>query len=156
PVGESGDDDRGVAQVLGLAVREIVEHDVGKALVLGAGDQAAEDRIAVVARRAPPDDPRLRIDQRRGPPIADPGQVEAEVPHEARLSSAGASCSSQARTAAGVSKQPAVPVTWRPTEKPMPSSSGRMANTVSSVVSSPMKIGRRPTNGACVISSRTP
>ena len=37
-----------------------------------------------------------------------------------------------------------------------PSKSGMIANTVSSVTSSPMNSGLRPLNGSCVISSRTP
>src|SRR5262249_47963072 len=133
-VGEHGGDDRGVAQILGVAVHHVVEHDVGKTLFLVAGEQAAEQRGARVARKAPPDDARLRIDERGRPSVADDGEVETEISHEARLSSAGASCSSHARTSAGASKWPARPAISRPTENPRPSNSGRMANTVSSVV----------------------
>src|ERR1700693_3570902 len=43
-----------------------------------------------------------------------------------------------------------------PTENATPSKSDMMANTLSSVTSSPMKIGRRPLNGSWLISSVTP
>src|SRR5262249_43674983 len=135
---------------------DVVENDVGEALLLVAGEQAREQGVAVVARKAPPDDARVRIDERCRPPVAEDGEIETVIRHEARLWSAGASCSSQARTSAGAAKQPSTPLALRPTENAIPSSSGMIANTVSSVVSSPMKIGRRPWNGACVISSRTP
>ena len=61
----------------------------------------------------------------------------------------------QRRTSVGVSNMPAMPCTSRPTEKPTPLNSGSTSNAASSVTSSPMKIGRRPWNGGCCISSRT-
>src|SRR5262245_19619826 len=60
------------------------------------------------------------------------------------------------RTSLGASKWPATPLALRPTEKATPSKSGMIANTDSSVTSSPMKNGLRPLNGGCVINSRTP
>ena len=49
----------------------------------------------------------------------------------------------------GESKMPASPAKCRPTEKPLPPSSGNSANTDSSVTSSPMNTGMRPANGGC-------
>src|ERR1700754_1058804 len=60
------------------------------------------------------------------------------------------------RTSLGASKWPATPLALRPTENPTPSKSGIIANTDSSLTSSPMKNGLRPLKGGCVINSRTP
>src|SRR5262249_31488952 len=94
-------------------------------------------------RKAPPHQPRGRLDQRRGPPIADDGEVQAMVGHAA-IPAPLEIFSSQSRTSRGVSKRLATPGTARPTEIGSPCNSGMAANAVSSVVSSPMKIGRRP------------
>src|ERR1700722_9757279 len=155
-VGQTRRYDRRIAQIFRAHLGEAVEHHVGESLLLVAGEQPGKQRIAIEARKAPPDDARRGIDERRRAPVADEREVETVVGHWATLSPTGAMRSSQARTRAGVAKWPATPPTARPTENAMPSSSVMMANTVSSVVSSPMKIGRRPANGACFISSRTP
>ena len=59
------------------------------------------------------------------------------------------------RTLAGVSKIAVSPSNDRPTEKASPPISGITANTLSSVMSSPMNTGMRPANGATVIKVRT-
>ncbi len=104
PVGQVRAHDRRVAQILGVDVDNVVEQHVGEALLLVAGEQARKERIAVEARKAPPDDPRRWIDQRGRAPVADEGEVETVVRHEATLSSTRAMRSSQARTLAGVAK----------------------------------------------------
>src|SRR6185312_5124367 len=70
-IGQERGDDRGVAHIFGLIFRQVVEHDVGESLVLFAGQQSREDRVAVETRITPPDDPRTRIDQGSRPSIAD-------------------------------------------------------------------------------------
>src|SRR5262249_25140655 len=61
-----------------------------------------------------------------------------------------------ARTSLGESRCPSTPCARRPTENERPLKSGIIANTDSSVTSSPMNSGRRPLKGVCVMSSRTP
>src|SRR5581483_8062140 len=56
------------------------------------------------------------------------------------------SCARNSRTSHGASKWPLTPLARRPTENASPCISGMIANTLSSVTSSPMKSGRRPTN----------
>src|ERR1044072_3904806 len=143
---------------------QTVKHDVGEALLLVAGEQAAEHRIAVVAREAPPHDPPERIDQRDGAAVADDGEIEVllrggdidVLANIHRFSWEARTISPiQRRTSLGVSNIPAMPCTSRPTEKPTPSNSGSTSKAASSVTSSPMKIGLRPLKGICCIKSRT-
>ena len=82
-IGQHGRNDRRVAQIFGLILRHVVEHDVGEALLLLARQQSAEDRVAVEARIAPPDDPRARIDQCGRAPVADDGKIQPMVFHPA-------------------------------------------------------------------------
>jgi hypothetical protein len=72
-IGQDGRDDRGVADIFGLKIRHVVEHDIGESLFVLAGQQSAEDWIAVETRVAPPNDPRARIDQCGRPPVTDDG-----------------------------------------------------------------------------------
>src|SRR5262249_61390846 len=137
----------GIAQIFRLIVRHVVEHDVGKALLVVAGQKAAEDRVAVEARIAPPHQTRFRVDERSRAPVADDSEVEPVIGHEVAKASLWEMWSSQRRTSVGSSKRASMPGTWRPTEMPMPSKSGRMSNTPRSVMSSPMNTGRRPANG---------
>src|SRR6185295_15959918 len=118
-----------------------------------AGEQPAEHRIAVEARKAPPHDSRQRIDQRESAAIADNGKIEILLSdcgidalmdiHRCSLPARTIS-PIQRRTSLGASNMPAMPCTSRPTEKPIPLNSGRTSNAASSVTSSPMKIGLRP------------
>ena len=78
-VGQFGRDDRGVADILRLIIRHVLEHDVGEALFLPARYQAAEDRIAVKARIAPPHDTRARIDQGGGAAVADDREIKPVI-----------------------------------------------------------------------------
>src|SRR6185295_8299253 len=164
-------DHGGVALVGGLRGNATVEQNVGEAFLVVACQQAAKNRFAVEARKAPPHDPRLRIDQRGGAAVADNGKVKALLRsssvdgllvHVHRASFlvclvclVCAIPMIQRRTSRGASNTPASPCTSRPTEKPMPPNSGSTSNAASSVTSSPMKIGLRAANGACRISSRT-
>src|SRR6267142_2666040 len=77
--------------------------------------------------------------------------------HDEMISlSSSSRCARNSRTSLGASKCPATPLARRPTEKARPSRSGMIANTVSSVTSSPMKNGRRPLKGSRFINSCTP
>src|SRR5439155_27322947 len=138
---------RRIAQILRLVVDHSVEHHVREPLLLVARDQAAEDRVAVEAGIAPPHQARLGVDKRSRAPVADDGEIEPMIGHEAASASVRDLCSSQRRTSAGVSKQKSMPGTSRPTAMLIPSKSGMMLKTLKSVTSSPMKIGRRPANG---------
>ena len=80
-VGQDRLDDRGVAHIGRLDIGQVVEHDVGEALLLVAGEQAAEDRIAVEARKAPPHEARAGLDQRGGAAVADDGEIESVIRH---------------------------------------------------------------------------
>ena len=108
------DDDRGVAQIFRLEIGHVVEHDVGKSLLLVAREQAAEDRVAVKARIAPPHQTRRGIDERSRAPVADDGKIEPVIDHEAASASVREICSSQWRTSVGRSKQDLTPGTFRP------------------------------------------
>src|ERR1700720_1377785 len=154
-VGKDRDHHGGVAQIFGLEINQPVEQDVGESLFLLAADQTAEDGITVEARVAPPHQPCLGIEQRRRPPVPDDREIESVIPHEVANAPALDVSSSQRRTSAGWSKQKSTPATIWPTEMLIPFSSGMIANTLRSVTSSPMKIGRRPRKGGCVINSRT-
>ena len=79
PVGEHGGDDRAVADIFGMIIHHVFEHDVGEAFLLPSRHQPAEDRIAVEARIAPPHDPRARIDQGGEPAVADDAEIEAVI-----------------------------------------------------------------------------
>src|SRR5712671_6916153 len=77
--------------------------------------------------------------------------------HDETISlSSSSRCARNSRTSLGASKCPATPLARRPTENARPSRSGMIANTVSSVTSSPMKNGRRPLKGSRFINSCTP
>ena len=147
-VGQHGGDDRGVAQIFRLEIGHVVEHDVGESLLLVARQQAAEDRVAVEARKAPPHHARRGIDQRSRAAVADDGKIEPVIDHEAASASVREICSSQRRTSLGRSKQDSTPGTLRPTEIANAVEFGHDREHASSVTSSPMKIGRRPANGA--------
>ena len=144
-VGQDGRYDRGIAQIFRLEIDHVVEDDVGKSLLLVAREQTAEDRVAVEARVAPPYETRRGIDERSRAPVADDGKIEPVIGHEAASASVREICSSQWRTSVGRSKQDSTPGTFRPTEIPIPSKSGMIANTPRSVTSSPMK--NRPAIG---------
>ena len=88
-IGEHGRDDRGVADIFGLKLRQIVEHDVGKSLLLRARQQPAEDRIAVEARIAPPHHARAGIDQSGRSPVPDDGQIQPVILHSGLVSAVG-------------------------------------------------------------------
>src|SRR6185312_11522664 len=154
-IGQERGDDRGVAHIFGLIFRQVVEHDVGESLVLFAGQQSREDRVAVETRITPPDDPRTRIDQGSRPSIADDGKIQPMVFHPTASPRVDAIWSNQARTSSGLLKWPSTPATVRPTENPKPPSCAMTGKTGSSVTSSPMKIGYRLWNGGNFISSAT-
>src|SRR5262249_27156016 len=134
---------RCLREAFGSVIGRIVEHDVAKSLLLVAGEQTAEDRIAVEAGIAPPNQTRGRIDERGRASVADDGKIKPVVGHEVANASLRETCASQRRTSAGCPKRASTPGTLRPTEMPMPSKSGRISNTPRSVTSSPMKMGRR-------------
>ena len=121
-VGQHGGDDRGVAQIFGLILRHVVEHDVGESLLLVARQQAAEDRIAVEARKAPPHDPRRRIDQRRRAAVADDGKIEPVVvsfmPAPSAVVAPTICASQRAHVLAAVEMTVDAGERSRPTEKP--------------------------------------
>ena len=118
---QHGADHRGVAYVFGVRRHEAVEHDVGEPLLLVAGEQAAEHRIAVIAREAPPHDPRQRIDQRERAAVADHREIEVllgcgdlgfRLVDVHRFSLPPRTISAiQRRTSVGVSNVPAIPST---------------------------------------------
>src|SRR5215510_1390263 len=151
-----GRDNRGVAHVFRLDLDAAVQNDVRESLLLPARQQPAKDRITVEARKAPPHDARGGIDKRSGAPIANHGEVQSVLGHGSLAPTPSTTRYSQARTSPGVSNEPARPGSSWPTEKPSPPNSGSTANADSSVMSSPMNIGRRPRNGAVCINSRMP
>ena len=61
-------------------------------------EQAAEDRVAIEARIAPPYQTRRGIDERSRAPVADHGKIEPVIDHEAASASVREICSSQRRT----------------------------------------------------------
>src|SRR5439155_2665453 len=136
-IGEHRRHHRGIAQVFGLEIGHIVEHDVAKSLLLVGRKQTAEDRIAVEAGIAPPYQTRGRIDERGRASVTDDGKIKPVVGHEVANASLRETCASQRRTSAGCPKRASTPGTFRPTEMPMPSKSGRISNTPRSVTSSP-------------------
>ena len=77
----SVDHDRRVAQIFGFDVYQSFHHDIGKSLLLVAGQQAAQNRIAVEARIAPPHDTRTGFEQRGGAPVSNEGEIESVVGH---------------------------------------------------------------------------
>ena len=103
-IGEHGRDDRGVADIFGLKLRQIVEHDVGESLLLLARQQSAEDRIAVEARIAPPHHARAGIDQSGRSPVPDDGQIQPVILHSAWSPRSATIRASHRRTSCGVSK----------------------------------------------------
>src|SRR5262249_29767940 len=129
PIGEHSRDDGGIAQIFRLEIREVVEDDIAKSLLLIVGKAPREDRIAVEARIAPPHQARFRIDERSRAPVADHRKIEPVVLHEVANASLREISSSQRRTSAGRSKHVFTPATLRPTEMEMPSNSGRISNT---------------------------
>ena len=78
-VGQNGGDDRGVALVVGRKVHHAVENDVAKPLLLIAGQQAGENRIAVKTGITPPHQPRCRLEQSCSAAVADDGEVQPEI-----------------------------------------------------------------------------
>ena len=76
---ERGLQHRGVAHIARDRDRLAVEQDVAEALLLVAGEQAREHRVAVEAREAPPHDAPARVGQRRDAAIADRGEIERFV-----------------------------------------------------------------------------
>ncbi len=102
-IGEHRRDDGGVAHIFRLDVDQPVEDDVGKTLLLAAGEQPAEDRIAVEARKAPPHDARRRVYQGRRSSIPDDGEIQSMVSHFPSIPSPLAMRASQRRTSRGVS-----------------------------------------------------
>src|SRR5262249_62060873 len=131
----------GIAQIFRLIVRHVVEHDVGKALLVVAGQKAAEDRVAVEARIAPPHQTRLRVDERRRAPVADDSEVEPVIGHEVAKASLWEMSSSQRRTSVGSSERASMAATSLPTQVPMPSRSSIMTTTPRARMSSPLTPG---------------
>src|SRR6516165_10083934 len=103
-IGQQRRDDRGVAHIFRLILRQVVEHDVGESLFFLAGQQPGEDRVAVEARITPPDDPRTRIDQGSRPPVADDGKIQPMVFHPTASPRLATIWSNQARTSSGLLK----------------------------------------------------
>ncbi len=68
--------DGSVAHVLRTGFRLSVQDDVAKALLFVAGEQTREHRIGIEARKAPPDNAALRVDERSDAPIADGCEVK--------------------------------------------------------------------------------
>src|SRR5205085_3669920 len=120
-IGENGLHHGGVAQIFRLKIRHLVENDVGEPLLVIAGNEATENRIAVEARIAPPYETCRRIDQRGRAPIADHGKIKSVIGHEAASAPLREIRPRQWRTSAGRSKQAATPSTLRPTEMLKPS-----------------------------------
>jgi len=75
-VRQNGRDNCGISLVIALGPDLVVQHDVRVALVLVAGEQAREHRISVEARKAPPDDPTVTVDQGSDAPVADDAVFE--------------------------------------------------------------------------------
>ena len=73
--------DGGVPDILRFALDQLIEDDVGEALLLIAGQQPAKDRIAVITREAPPHDTRCRIEECRRAAVADHGEIESVIAH---------------------------------------------------------------------------
>ncbi len=80
-VGQFGDDDGRVAQVIGFDVGKTFEHDIGKALLLVAGEKARKYRIAVESRKAPPGNARARLDQSRRASVSNERKIKSVIRH---------------------------------------------------------------------------
>jgi hypothetical protein len=87
PIRENRRYDSGIAEIFGFEFGHVMEHDVRKSLLLVTCEQAAEDRIAVEARIAPPHQSRSWTDERGGASIADDGKVKPMIRHEIAISS---------------------------------------------------------------------
>src|SRR5215510_98157 len=107
-VDQLGYDDCRVSHILRARFDLPLEHYVGEPLLLAAGEEPAEYRIAVVTRQAPPHDSRGRIDQRRSSAIANDGKIQPLICHAAACPFA-ASMLKASRTCAGFVKMPASP-----------------------------------------------
>ncbi len=97
-VGQLSDDDGGVANIIRRGLDLVVEHHIGEAFFLVARQQPAKDRVAVIARQAPPQNSRVRIDQGGGAPIANHGDIEPVIRHAILIYSLRASCRRARRT----------------------------------------------------------
>ena len=100
-----------------MGLDHVGEDNVGETLFLVAGEQARENGIAVEAGKAPPENARLGIDQRRGAAVADDGEIEAVILH-APIIHSEASDANHARTSAARAKANCAPAIVRPTEIP--------------------------------------
>ena len=78
-VGQYGGNDRCVALVVRREVHHPVENDVAEPLLLVAGQQAAEHRIAVETWMTPPHQSRCRFKQCCRAAVADNGEVQPEI-----------------------------------------------------------------------------
>src|SRR5262249_32619975 len=116
---------------------------------LAAAQQGVEHRIAVESAQPMPDVPTVAIDQAGDGAGADDAEIEAahgDTPGAGGAADAGsasrsAACISQALTCAGS------PPNTSLTRRPRPPNRRAMLMPASSVMSSPMKIGRRPWKG---------
>src|SRR6185503_15798986 len=151
---DDGLEDGGIGQVplaAFLGAGDFRLHEAARGL--GAAQQGVEDRIAVEPAEAMPNVAAQTIDQARDRAVADDAELEgahAAVPGGAVwFPRCSVPCVSQARTLAGS------PPNTSATRKPIPPNLRAMLMPASSVKSSPMKIGRRPWNGACAISRST-
>src|SRR5690606_3521251 len=144
-------DDRGVAVVVALGPDLVLQNDIRVPLVLVAGEKAGEYRIAVEARKAPPDDPRVGVAQGRNAPVADETDVETRCAHV--VHSSRARPANHSRTSEAVAKPTTAPGRGCPTAIPTPFHFGKTAKAASSVTSSPMNTGRRPAQGARAMNS---
>ena len=100
PIGENRRHHRGIAKIFRLEIGHVVEHDIRKSLLLVAGEQTAEDRIAVEAGIAPPHQTGGGIDERGRAPVADDGKIKPVIRHDVANASLREICSSQRRTSA--------------------------------------------------------
>src|SRR5262245_14039059 len=107
-VNQLGYHDGGIADVVRANFDLTFEEDVGEALLIGSGKQAAENGIAVKTRQAPPHDPRRWFKQCGRAAIADDREIESIVGHS-RARPFAASKSRALRTCAGFLKTPASP-----------------------------------------------
>ena len=119
-VGHDRLDDCGIANIVRFAARHVRHHDVREALLFVAGQQAGKHRIAVKSRKAPPDDARLAIHERRDPTIAYERKVEVLLfglgdCRQPRFLKPANSLS-HARTSAGPAKAHTAPARWPATE----------------------------------------
>src|SRR5262249_1021950 len=104
-VGEDRRYDRGIPKILRLEVGHVVQHDVGKSLLLVAGEQAAKERVAVEAGVAHPHQAGGRIDERGRAPVADDRKIQPMIDHDGAKASRREIRSSQPRTSSGASKR---------------------------------------------------